>query len=541
MSLEKVFMPLVNVNEYPWLKIVIILFFYVFIRALFLQGGLYLFVKKAKLALAKRVYLLPFSANQLSSEFKAGLVTILADAILIATLIKIGPPLNSQGSIAFSFLVNFIWFEIWFYISHRLLHTRSLYFIHKQHHVAKVTSPLTALSFSVFERIIIISGSLGFIVLISFFLPISPLGTALYLLVNYVLNLFAHMNVELVSPQILKNPLGRILNTPTYHALHHGRYNGHYGLFTPFMDRLFNSQFNDYQEVQLKSYKGQGLTSFSQRLQPQTPVVLITGASAGIGEALAYTYARDGYRVVLCARRLEKLEKISADIQSMGGESFALACDVRNRADMDLSVRATVEKFGRLDVVIANAGFGVYGDFEKLTTEDFQRQFDTNVYGVINTVQASLPAIKRTQGRIAVVGSAYSYLSFPSVSPYAMSKYAVRALTESLYFELKPQGVSVTLICPGVIGTDFRKIDSNGKPKLDAKEPLPAIIVMDPKTAARQMKKAIDRRKAEAVITFHGKVGVMLKNYLPCIYNFIIYKFRTRINNIVIKKLMDAT
>ena len=521
MSLENLAIPINGLSHLPWGMLVLILASYVLLRGILVQGALYLWIQFSHFAKRRRIFKIDFAPSQLRSEIQSSLLNIALDSVFFASLISFASPANSSDNTLITFCISFVWFEIWFYVTHRLFHTKKLFFIHKQHHVAKVTSPFTALSFSLMERSILLLGGIGFLFLVTRWYPLSNMGVALYLLVNYFLNLFGHLNVELVPPRFLNFPGGQILNAPTYHALHHARNKGHYGLFTPYLDRIFGSQFSDYRRVQEMAYHENGLTRIGEQIPQTQPVALITGASSGIGKALAYQYAKDGYRLVLCARRIERLEEIAQDLKNQTA-CLPVACDVRNQADVATAVQIAIEKFGQIDVVIANAGIGVYGNVSELKADDFERQFETNIYGVLHTVQGTTEILKKSKGRLAIVGSAYSYLTFPTLAPYTMSKYAVRALAESLYFELKPFGVSVTLLCPGVIGTEFRHVNNFGKMKEGAKEVIPSLIVMSPETAARKIKKAIDRRKAEYTPTLHGKFGVIARNYFPRFYRWCI-------------------
>ena len=252
------------VERTPWIVVALLLTTYLLIRSMVLQGGLYLFITRVKIAAVKRVYRLPFLPGQYQSEIKATLLTILIDGTYSAALLKWAPFSRNVGDVLPTFVLSFVWFEIWFYASHRLLHLKAFYFIHRQHHVAKVTSAFTATSFSALERFVFLSGGLGVLALLAWVIPISPFGLAGYLLANHLLNLFGHSNVELVPPATLNSSLGRVFNTPTYHSLHHGRYEGHFGLFTPYMDSLFGSSFPDYRQIQKNAYEGKGLTSLSQ-------------------------------------------------------------------------------------------------------------------------------------------------------------------------------------------------------------------------------------------------------------------------------------
>lgn len=247
--------------------------------------------------------------------------------------------------------------------------------------------------------------------------------------------------------------------------------------------------------------------------------VFITGGSSGIGAALGRAFAAQGAAVALAARSADRLAGVVADIEGDGGRALALRCDVTSRTDLDAAVAQTVERFGALDVVVANAGFGVSGPFERLTTEDYRRQFDTNFFGVLDTIYAALPHLLASGGRIAVISSVYGRLGGPTVSAYCASKFALCGFSESVYYELADKGVSVTCINPGVIKSNFRMVDNRNQRHADRRDPM-AWIAMDTDKAARQMVRAIARRKPEATITFHGKLAAFLHNHFPRTFRF---------------------
>ncbi len=243
----------------------------------------------------------------------------------------------------------------------------------------------------------------------------------------------------------------------------------------------------------------------------QDRVVLITGASSGIGAALAREFARRGAFVALCARRIARLEALACEIGD--ARALAVSCDVTRDGDVEAAVAATIGRFGRLDVAVANAGFGVVGRVDSLTLADFRRQFETNVFGVLRTVHATLPELKKTRGTLALMGSVSGHVSPPGMAPYCMSKFAVRALAEALGGELRRDGVSVVLLSPGFVDSDIRRTDNQGRVHEGAKDPVPSWLVVPTDRAARQIVQAIERRVPEAIITGHGKVIVALDRY----------------------------
>ena len=242
---------------------------------------------------------------------------------------------------------------------------------------------------------------------------------------------------------------------------------------------------------------------------------LITGASAGIGRALALEFAREGANVAVLARRLELLEKLGRDIEGLGRRALPLRCDVTKEAEIRAAIDSAVSTFGALDVVVANAGFGVVGPVEQLSVDDFRRQFETNIFGVLHTVKPAIPVLQKSRGRLVIVGSVSGYVAVPATAAYAMSKFAVRALADALYHELGPSGVGVTLVSPGFVESDFREVDNQGVHHPGAGDPVPRWIVMPTETAARKIVRAVARGRREIILTGHGKLAVFLQRVAP--------------------------
>lgn len=248
---------------------------------------------------------------------------------------------------------------------------------------------------------------------------------------------------------------------------------------------------------------------------------IITGASSGIGEALAREIALQGGTPVLCARRTDRIETIAGEIKAQGCQALAYECDVTREGDVARVVSETLKKVSKIDGLIANAGFGVSGSFESLSVEDYRRQFETNVFGLIRSLKESLSAIRAAKGNLVLIGSVSGHISIPTTSAYSMSKFSVRALAESIRDELRPKGVTVTLISPGFVESEIRKVDNQGQFKSTAKDPVPAWLVVSRKKAAREILKAIACGKRERVVTGHGKVLVYLYRFFPFIFHFL--------------------
>ncbi len=251
-------------------------------------------------------------------------------------------------------------------------------------------------------------------------------------------------------------------------------------------------------------------------------VVLITGASSGIGEELALQLGRMRARLTLAARRKEPMEKLAEQIAAAGGTKPLVAeCDVTREGDLERAVSATLRQWGKLDIAVANAGFGVVGGFKKLTLEDYRRQFETNVFGVLRTLYATLPEIEKTRGNVAIISSVAGWAATPNVSPYCMSKFALRALANSITPELRPLGVKVTLISPGFVVSNIRRVDNRGAFHEGAKDSVPAWIQMSTEKAAGIILRAMARGQRERIITGHGKVFVALERFAPWVNRWI--------------------
>jgi short-subunit dehydrogenase len=242
--------------------------------------------------------------------------------------------------------------------------------------------------------------------------------------------------------------------------------------------------------------------------------VLITGASSGIGAGLAREFAARGMRVALVARRMEQLESLAGELRSAGGKASAHRGDVTVDGDLARVVAELGAQGVVPSIVVANAGFGVVGRAQVLGIADYKRQFETNMFGVLRTLHETIGPLRQTRGRFVVMGSVAGYISVPGGSAYAMSKFAVRALSESLHGDLKVEGVGCTLISPGFVDSEIRRVDNQGG--LHAVEdPIPGWLRMKTDVAARIMVNGILRGKREVVVTFHGKLMIFVARHFP--------------------------
>ncbi len=184
-------------------------------------------------------------------------------------------------------------------------------------------------------------------------------------------------------------------------------------------------------------------------------VVAITGASSGIGAATAELLAGQGARVVLGARRLERLEAVAGRVAARGGQAAYQATDVRRRADVAGLAALAQERFGRLDVMVSNVGVGLVSPLDALRVDDWDEMIDTNIKGVLYGIAAALPVFRRQQaGQFVHVASTAAYKTVPAQAVYSGTKVAVRAISEGLRQEAGGH-LRVTIVSPGFTRTDF--------------------------------------------------------------------------------------
>lgn len=186
------------------------------------------------------------------------------------------------------------------------------------------------------------------------------------------------------------------------------------------------------------------------------PTVLITGASQGIGKATALLFAHKGYNVVLAAREANRLNAVAQELRTKGHDALAFPTDVSNPQQVNMLVDKALATYGRLDVLVNNAGICSSGSMENTSLEDWHKVIDVNLWGCVHTIQALLPHfLERKAGTIVNVGSFGGKVPLPYMTVYCTSKYAITGLTETLRLELEPKGIQVCGVHPSVTNTAF--------------------------------------------------------------------------------------
>jgi NADP-dependent 3-hydroxy acid dehydrogenase YdfG len=263
-------------------------------------------------------------------------------------------------------------------------------------------------------------------------------------------------------------------------------------------------------------------------------VVIVTGASSGIGEATAREFGRRGASVVLAARRLDRLEALAAEIEKLGTGAVALplATDLGQLPDIESLVQQALARFGRIDVLFNNAGFGRLDWLEKLDPiKDIQAQFVVNVLGLVQTTRAVLPVmIEQKAGHIINMASVAGLVGTPTYTIYASCKFAVRGFSEALRREAAPWGIRVSVIYPGGVTTEF---GSHAGIKRKTKATTPAWMRLSAADVGRAVAGLVVRPRSELVITWPFRVSVWINKLFPRLVDW------TTINRFTVPERLD--
>lgn len=263
-------------------------------------------------------------------------------------------------------------------------------------------------------------------------------------------------------------------------------------------------------------------------------VAIVTGASSGIGEATAREFGREGAKVVLAARRVDKLQSLAEEINAMGtgAQALVVQADLSKLEDIQKLVSQVLETFGRIDVLVNNAGFGRLDWLENLDpVKDIQAQIDVNVMGVIQTTRLVLPVmIAQRSGSIINMCSMAGLVGTPTYTIYAASKHAVHGFSEALRREVKPWGIDVSLIYPGGVVTEFSQ-HAGIKRKTNATTP--KFMFLTAEQVGQAVVKLVRRPRRMWVIPWLWSVTVFMNRFLPGIVD------TTTINNFTIPERAD--
>jgi short-subunit dehydrogenase len=245
-------------------------------------------------------------------------------------------------------------------------------------------------------------------------------------------------------------------------------------------------------------------------------IVVITGASSGIGKALAFEFGRKGAKIVLAARNLAKLLEISIDLDKLGIQALAVQTDVTKEQDCKDLIEKTLDRFGQIDVMINNAGISMRALFIDLQLEVMHRLMDTNYWGTVYCSKFALPHLLKSGGSLVGVISIGGYVGIPGRSGYSASKFAVRGFLDAVRVENRKTGLHVLVVAPGFTASNIRKTALLADGTEQGETPRNESYMMSAETVAAHVYKAVARRKRQLILTFiQGKLTVFVGKFLP--------------------------
>jgi short-subunit dehydrogenase len=254
-------------------------------------------------------------------------------------------------------------------------------------------------------------------------------------------------------------------------------------------------------------------------------VVLITGASSGIGEALAHTFARQGSHLALAARSADALAQLQQTLTAKYGvQVWVQPTDVTDAQACKTLVQGAVDTFGRLDVLIANAGITMRAQLKDATPEVLRQVMEVNLWGAVYCVHAGLPHLLASKGSIVGVSSIAGYRGLPERTGYSASKFALNGFLESLRTELLPTGVHVLTACPGFTASNIRKAALTGAGATQGESQRDEGKMMSAEAVAEAIYKATVGRRRTLILTTQGKLTVFLNKWLPAWMDRMVYK-----------------
>lgn len=255
-------------------------------------------------------------------------------------------------------------------------------------------------------------------------------------------------------------------------------------------------------------------------------VGIITGASAGIGKALALQLAAQGAKVVLAARRAERLQQLESQCRQLGGDALSISTDVRDESQCKVLIDKTITTFGRLDMLINNAGMAASALFDEFPDLHlFKHTVDVNFYGAVYCTYYALPHLKKTQGRIVAVSSVGGKAAIPYNTPYCASKYAMHGFYDSLRMELYQHHVSCTVVCPWWVATEFHEsqLNKDGVPRGERGRAYYSKKTMTADQCAEIVLNAAYKRRRE-VLMRPGTLATWLKVIAPAFLDWFAVK-----------------
>ena len=253
-------------------------------------------------------------------------------------------------------------------------------------------------------------------------------------------------------------------------------------------------------------------------------VVVITGASSGIGLGTSREFARAGAKVVMAARTEEKIKEVEQDLLKNGFIALAVKTDVTVEKDCEELVKKTIDAFGKLDILICNAGISMRALFSQFEVDAFKKVMDVNFWGAVYCAKYALPYLLKSKGSLVGVSSVAGLHALPGRCAYSASKFALHGLFDSIRVENLKNGLHVLIMCPGFTKSNIRKTALNAIGHKQGETPRNEEKMMTPEQVAQKMMTAIRKRKREVVLTALGKNTYLFHKFWPSLVDRFAFK-----------------
>ncbi|MDO8898623.1 MAG: SDR family oxidoreductase [Bacteroidales bacterium] len=255
----------------------------------------------------------------------------------------------------------------------------------------------------------------------------------------------------------------------------------------------------------------------------QNKVVIITGASSGIGKATALEAAFRGARLVLAARRIEALKDVVDQCKNIGAQVIGIVTDVSKEEDCRILIGKAVEQFGQIDILINNAGISMRALFEKTDLSVIRKLMDVNFWGTVYCTKYALPYLIKNKGSVVGVSSVAGYKGLPGRTGYSASKFAMQGFLDALRVENLKNELHVMVACPGFTASNIRNTALSADGSQQGESPRDESKMMSSEAVAKYLIKAIEKRKRTIVLTTQGKVTVFLNKFIPSFFDRMLY------------------
>jgi short-subunit dehydrogenase len=255
----------------------------------------------------------------------------------------------------------------------------------------------------------------------------------------------------------------------------------------------------------------------------ENKVVIVTGASSGIGEATAREFAANGSKVILAARSEEKLELIVKEIREKGGEASYIKTDVSKEEECRNLVEKTVEKYGTVHILINNAGLSMRASFDDVDLKVLQKLMNINFWGTVYCTKYALPYIVANRGSVVGVSSVAGFHGLPGRTGYSASKFAIHGFLETIRIENLKKGLHVMVIAPGFTSSEIRKHALTADGTEQGNSPREEGKMMSPEYVAKWVLKGIRKKKRNKILTWSGRFTALFQRIIPDVVDWVYY------------------